>query len=193
MRKGKRSSRKGSVRGMGCCWAEKRARRQGLLYLAHQRQEPRRRIWLQTQIGQTTPWTLLSWYPPFREGVSGEPAATSFCQTVSPLRPSVSKSVAVTRSTASRLHPAIWPTVVRSLPLYAPTYTYVYPQPQLFIHPYKHIHTYLHAYIYTGFKLWCSTDEDSEASFQRTSLIASSTVFGSTYKLFLEQKNWSTN
>jgi hypothetical protein len=59
MRKGKRSSRKGSGRGMGCCWAEKRVSRQGLLYLAQQRQEPRRRIWLQTQIGQTTPWTLL--------------------------------------------------------------------------------------------------------------------------------------
>jgi hypothetical protein len=90
-----------------------------------------------------------SFLVPANPGVSGGAAATSFCQTVSPRSPSVSQSVAVTRSTASRLHPAIWPTVVRSLRLYPPTYTYVYPQPTncSYTHTNTYIHTYIHTYV----------------------------------------------
>jgi hypothetical protein len=136
-----------------------------------------------------------SFLVPAIPGVSGEAAATSFCQTVSPLSPSVSKSVGVTRSTASRLHPPIWPTVVRSLRLYPPTFTYVYPQPTNC--SYSHTNTYIHTYLPTYIQaLSCSAVlmKTLKLAFNEPlSLLASSLVFGSQYKLFLEQKHWSTN
>ncbi len=148
VRKGKRSSRKGSGRGMGCCWAEKRASRQGLIYLAQQRQEPRRRIWLQTQIGQTTPWTLLSWYPPFRECLEGQQPLASARQSPLAVRQSVSpsQSLGPLHLVFTQLFGPLLYVPFACTHLRTPTYTHNQPTVHTPIQTHTYIHTYIHMY-----------------------------------------------
>jgi hypothetical protein len=142
VRKGKRSSREGSGRGMGCCWTEKRASRQGLLYLAQQRQEPRRSIWWQTQIGQTTPGTLLSWYPPFRECLQRQQPLASARQSPLSLRQSVrqSQSLGPLHLVFTQLFGPLLYVPFACTHLRIPTYTHNQPT----VH--TPIHTYIHTY-----------------------------------------------